>query len=118
MGGADGEKMSSRQPLIGRRAALRALGIWGTGVTAVASGMPIIPAGQGLAPAVASAAQAPEPADLDVQASALLTSLLYRDPAAPAHGMTAAGAAGANAQWERGERAQWFIEEQRVGEIS
>jgi hypothetical protein len=56
--------------------------------------------------------------DLDIQTSGPLISLTYRDPTAALLGMSAKGAAGVNAQWESGARRQWYIEEQRVGEVA
>ena len=57
-------------------------------------------------------------ADLAVQSSAPIVSLLYRHPADGLRGGTARGAAGVNARWERGTSRQWFIEEQRAGEVA
>jgi len=57
-------------------------------------------------------------ADLAVQSSAPIVSLLYRHPADGLRGATARGAAGVNARWEGGASRQWFIEEQRAGEVA
>jgi len=64
------------------------------------------------------AAGAHTAADVAVQSSGPLTSLNYRRPADALKGITATGAAGVNAAWERGKGRHWFIEEQRAGQVA
>jgi hypothetical protein len=66
----------------------------------------------------ATAGPAPMPIDPATQSSGALSSLTYRRPADALAGSTADGAAGANAAWARGNGRQWFIEEQRAGEVA
>ena len=68
----------------------------------------------GISPAAASTELF---ADVAVQSSPPIVSLLYRHPTDGLRGATVRGAAGVNARWERGTTQQWFIEEQRAAEI-
>lgn len=105
---------------IGRRAMVGRLGAWGASVTA---GSTVLDALVRAAPTQASAESlqtGSQPADPDVatQTSGPLTSLIYRRPVDALQGITATGAIGVNADWVRGKTKQWFIEEQRGGEVA
>lgn len=112
---------------VARRAMLGKLGTWSGGVVAGSMGLDAW-AGVSAVQAMsrekgahdlgASPAAPPLAADLAAQSSGLLTSLLYRRPADAVAGITERGAIGVNAAWERGKSKQWFIEEQRGGEVA
>jgi hypothetical protein len=96
------------------------VGAWGTGAmagSAVAGAL----AGGGPGWALATGRtemSGPISADVATQSSGPLSSLTYRRPTDALAGSTAAGAAGVNADWEQGKTKQWFIEEQRAGEVA
>ena len=110
----------------GRRTALRASGgllaiaMAGVGPwPACASPPPPLSPGQGSQAAPASGHTGTGSlADLAVQSSPPIVSLLYRHPTDGLRGATARGAAGVNARRERGTTRQWFIEEQRAAEVA
>jgi len=110
---------------VGRRAMLGRLGAWGTGALAGSAALDRWAAStpaqalitvHGKHGPVSGAADAHAAADVAAQSSGPLTSLSYRRPADALKGITASGAAGVNADWERGTGRSWFIEEQRAGE--
>ncbi len=56
--------------------------------------------------------------DAAIQTTAPLKDLLYRNPSIAIRGMSTTGVIGTNALWERGLRREWYIEEQRGGEVA
>ncbi len=107
---------------VGRRTMLSKIGAWSTGAAAGSAAVGAFTVGaprRAFAEARADVGpMGPTSVDLATQSSGPLAGLSYRRPADALAGSTTDGAAGVNADWAGGKSKQWFIEEQRAGEVA
>lgn len=56
--------------------------------------------------------------DFEHESTGLIANFLYKRPASLYYAMAPSGANGKNATWEQNQTGQWYIEQQRAGEVA